>query len=202
MALDLKQTTNATLTGNIFAGAGSAAVRLDVPGAVCYSDYNNYQDAAQCWEIARDRRSLRELQPLYERYSHTLAPELRVEKRVPRLTNEGRFHSLGPHSTAFCECIRGKAHQTLLELGPEVRESNNCFYMRWPEDEKLAIMKNLRSVRMSIQIRPSRNSSTDGSSAPEWCPAPPMSINPVVRHVSPPSSLTPTLDCRRPGLDT
>ena len=39
----------------------------------------------------------------------------------------------------FCECIRGKAHQTLLELGPEVRESNNCFYLRWPEDEKLAV---------------------------------------------------------------
>ena len=41
--------------------------------------------------------------------------------------------------SVFCECIRGKAHQTLLELGPEVRESNNCFYLRWPEDEKLAI---------------------------------------------------------------
>ncbi|HUS98614.1 MAG TPA: hypothetical protein VMX97_17960 [Hyphomicrobiaceae bacterium] len=39
----------------------------------------------------------------------------------------------------FCECIRNKTHQTLLELSPNVAESNNCFYLRWPEDEKLAI---------------------------------------------------------------
>ena len=65
--LDLKQTTNVTLAGNIFAGVGKVAVRLDAPGAVGYSDYNNYQDAAQCWEIARASRSLKELQPSYER---------------------------------------------------------------------------------------------------------------------------------------
>ncbi|MFA7157993.1 MAG: tetratricopeptide repeat protein [Kiritimatiellia bacterium] len=39
----------------------------------------------------------------------------------------------------FCECIRGKAHQTLVELPSKPAESNNCFYLRWPEDEKLAI---------------------------------------------------------------
>lgn len=39
----------------------------------------------------------------------------------------------------FCECIRGKAHQTLVSLGQSSVESNNCFYVRWPEDEKLAI---------------------------------------------------------------
>ena len=99
--LDLTKTTNATLTGNIFASVGKVAVRLDAPGAMRYSDYNNYQDAAQCWEVARARRSLKELQPSYERYSHTLAPELGVEKGVPRLRNQSRFRSLGPHSTAL-----------------------------------------------------------------------------------------------------
>jgi len=39
----------------------------------------------------------------------------------------------------FCECIRNKGHQTLLELSPEVKESDNCFYLRWPEEEKLAV---------------------------------------------------------------
>ena len=99
--LDLKQTAHVTLAGNIFAGVGKVAVRLDAPGTVGYSDYNNYQDAAQCWEIARASRSLQELQPSYERHSHTLAPELGFEKGVPRLRNEGRFRSLGPHSTAL-----------------------------------------------------------------------------------------------------
>jgi len=39
----------------------------------------------------------------------------------------------------FCECIRNKTHQTLLHLSANVTESDNCFYLRWPEDEKLAI---------------------------------------------------------------
>jgi hypothetical protein len=39
----------------------------------------------------------------------------------------------------FCECVRNKTHQTLLELSSEVKESDNCFYLRWPEEEKLAV---------------------------------------------------------------
>lgn len=42
----------------------------------------------------------------------------------------------------FCECIRGKAHQMLLDL-PEgkrlMEESDNCFYVRWPAEEKMAV---------------------------------------------------------------
>lgn len=39
----------------------------------------------------------------------------------------------------FWECLRGKCHQTLLQLSDEVTETDNCFYLRWPEDEKLAV---------------------------------------------------------------
>ena len=39
----------------------------------------------------------------------------------------------------FCECVRNKTHQTLLELSGNVKESDNCFYLRWPEEEKLAV---------------------------------------------------------------
>jgi hypothetical protein len=39
----------------------------------------------------------------------------------------------------FCECVRNKTHQTLLELSRNVTERDNCFYLRWPEEEKLAI---------------------------------------------------------------
>ncbi len=47
--------------------------------------------------------------------------------------------SLVARNNIFCECIRNKAHQTLVSLGQYAVESNNCFYVRWPEDEKLAI---------------------------------------------------------------
>ena len=40
-----------TLSGNIYANAGKPAVRLDSAGAIRYSDYNDYQDTAQCWEV-------------------------------------------------------------------------------------------------------------------------------------------------------
>lgn len=39
----------------------------------------------------------------------------------------------------FCECVRNKTSQTLLELSENVRETDNCFYLRWPESEKLAV---------------------------------------------------------------
>jgi hypothetical protein len=40
----------------------------------------------------------------------------------------------------FAECIRNKAHQQLLDLNlASVKESNNCFYVRWPSAEKLAV---------------------------------------------------------------
>jgi hypothetical protein len=39
----------------------------------------------------------------------------------------------------FCECVRNKTHQTLLELSGNVTETDNCFYLRWPEEEKLAV---------------------------------------------------------------
>jgi hypothetical protein len=39
----------------------------------------------------------------------------------------------------FCECVRNKTHQTLLQLSENVRESDNCFYLRWPEEERLAV---------------------------------------------------------------
>ncbi len=47
--------------------------------------------------------------------------------------------ALVARNNIFCECIRNKAHQTLVSLGQYAVESNNCFYVRWPEDEKLAI---------------------------------------------------------------
>ena len=40
----------------------------------------------------------------------------------------------------FCECIPNKEHQQLLDISQrEVEESDSCFYLRWPVDEKLIL---------------------------------------------------------------
>ena len=69
-------------------------------------------------------------------------PDARIENNVFRNTLLRQVSCEGPavvKSNIFCECIRNKTHQTLLELGTGVEEANNCFYLRWPENEKLAI---------------------------------------------------------------
>ncbi|KPK43259.1 MAG: hypothetical protein AMK72_13575 [Planctomycetes bacterium SM23_25] len=99
--LHLTGTEDVTLSGNIFANDGKPAVRLDAAGAVRYSDYNNYQDRAQCWEVNGAGWSFADLQQRHDRYSQALAPRFTLEKGVPRLENDDRFRSLGPGSTAL-----------------------------------------------------------------------------------------------------
>ena len=69
-------------------------------------------------------------------------PDSRVENNVFIMTILRQLTCDSPtiaRGNIFCECIRNKTHQTLLQLSEDVTESNNCFYLRWPEDEKLAI---------------------------------------------------------------
>jgi hypothetical protein len=69
-------------------------------------------------------------------------PDSRVENNVFIMTILRQLTCDAPtvvRGNIFCECIRNKTHQTLLQLSSNVMESNNCFYLRWPEDEKLAI---------------------------------------------------------------
>jgi hypothetical protein len=99
--LHLMDTQAVTLSGSIFANTGKPAVRLDAAGAIRYSDYNNYQDRAQCWEVNGAAWSFADLQRRHDRYSQALVPTFTVEKGVPRLKNGNRFKSLGPGSTAL-----------------------------------------------------------------------------------------------------
>jgi len=99
--MHLANATSVTMSGNIYANARRPAVRLDAAGAVRYSDYNSYQNAAACWEVGGATWSLADLQPRHGRYSQTLAPEFALEKGVPRLKNRNRFQSLGPRGTAL-----------------------------------------------------------------------------------------------------
>jgi hypothetical protein len=69
-------------------------------------------------------------------------PDSRVENNVFIMTILRQLTCDAPtvvRGNTFCECVRNKTHQTLLQLSSNVKESNNCFYLRWPEDEKLAI---------------------------------------------------------------
>jgi hypothetical protein len=69
-------------------------------------------------------------------------PDSRVENNVFIMTTLRQLVCDAPtivRGNIFSECIRNKSHQTLLQLSEKVEESNNCFYLRWPEDEKLAI---------------------------------------------------------------
>ncbi|MBM4041115.1 MAG: hypothetical protein FJ290_21655 [Planctomycetes bacterium] len=99
--LRLSRCKAATLSGNLYANAGKPAVRLDTVGAIRYSDYNNYQDAAPSWEVSDATWSFADLQQRHDRYSQALTPEFAIEKGVPRLANGISFKSLGPHSTAL-----------------------------------------------------------------------------------------------------
>lgn len=99
--LNLTNSEAVTLSGNIYANAGKPAVRLDAVGAIGYSDYNNYQNTAQSWEVNGATWSFADLQQRHDRYSLTLAPEFAFEKGVPRLKNGNRFQSVGPGSTAL-----------------------------------------------------------------------------------------------------
>lgn len=99
--LRLSKTAGVILSGNVYANSGTPAVLLDSSGSIRYSDYNSYQDAAHCWQIGPAMRSLTDLRHEHEQYSQTLAVEFAHEQGVPRLENEDRFKSLGPHSTSL-----------------------------------------------------------------------------------------------------
>jgi len=101
VSLNLTQSGAVTLSGNIYANAGKPAVRLDAARAIRYSDYNNYQDRAQCWQVGGATWSFADLQKQHDRYSQAVMSELTVEKGVPRLANSMRFQTTGPNSTAL-----------------------------------------------------------------------------------------------------
>lgn len=69
----------------------------------------------------------------------------RVEHNV-FLSTTLRFLSIGGgaepsvvRNNIFRESIRNKTHQNYISLRAGTDEGNNCFYLRWPEDERLVI---------------------------------------------------------------
>ncbi len=99
--LNIKDSNGVFLSGNIYANAGKPAVGLDATGAILYSDYNNYQDKAQCWKVKNTKWSFASLQKQHDRYSQTLKPQFAVTDGLPCLKDDNQFRSIGPHSTAL-----------------------------------------------------------------------------------------------------
>ena len=99
--LDVKNGSGVFLSGNLYANAGKPAVRLDMPGAILYSDYNNYRNAAQAWAVDGKTWSFADLQQRHDRYSKTMSPKLVVAQGVPLLEDAVPFKSTGPADGAL-----------------------------------------------------------------------------------------------------
>jgi len=99
--LQLEESSGVYLGGNIFANDHGPAVALQGENEILYSDYNSYEDAAQCWLIGDATRSLDDLRNRHDLYSIVLKPELAVEKSGPELANPDIFAGRGPAGTSL-----------------------------------------------------------------------------------------------------
>ena len=99
--LDVKKGSGVFLSGNLYANAGKPAVVLDSAGAILYSDYNNYQNAEQSWDVAGKTWSFADLQKRHDRYSKTMALKLVAALGVPRVEDDTPFKSTGPADGAL-----------------------------------------------------------------------------------------------------
>ncbi len=99
--LRLKGTQAVYLSGNIYANEEGPAVVLEGENDIFYSDYNSYQDGAQCWRVEGETRSLDDLRDEHDRYSVVLKPEIGGDRNSPRLTNLDIFAGRGPSGTSL-----------------------------------------------------------------------------------------------------
>lgn len=100
-SLSLKDCGQVDLRGNLFGNAGGAALKLTDAGAVIYSDYNSYRNAATAWEVGGRNRTLTEVQAKHDRHSQELRPEFAVSEGVLALKNASLFSAGGPLGSAI-----------------------------------------------------------------------------------------------------
>jgi hypothetical protein len=84
------------LRGNLFGNAQGAALRVSDIGAVRYSDYNSYRNAATAWEVGGKNRALAEVQKDHDQHSRELKPEFAVSDAIATLKNAALFAAGGP----------------------------------------------------------------------------------------------------------
>jgi len=99
--LRLEKSHDVYLSGNIYANATGPAVVLEGDNDILYSDYNSYEDAAQCWMAEDEPQSLSEIQEYHDRYSQVLKPEIATSAGAPELANAATFAGRGPLGTSL-----------------------------------------------------------------------------------------------------
>lgn len=72
-AIDLVDSEQIFLTGNVFDNQNGPGIRMDQIQDIRYADYNAYGQGHQAWEVKATARSLKSLAPDYERYASDLA---------------------------------------------------------------------------------------------------------------------------------
>lgn len=101
-ALALTSSSNVFLSGNLYDHANAWAIRMDAASAISYSDYNNYTETLQCWQVDSAPWSLADLQQAsHDHYSLGMVPEFALATEVPTLLNPAQFEGRGPLSTAL-----------------------------------------------------------------------------------------------------
>ncbi|MBN2314115.1 MAG: right-handed parallel beta-helix repeat-containing protein, partial [Sedimentisphaerales bacterium] len=125
--LNLTRSDGVMLSGNLYANPGRPAIRLDAESSIRYSDYNNYQNGAQRWEVNGATWSFAELKRRqHDLYSQKITPKFIVAKGAPRLSNEVLFKSVGPSSTALgIHHEYDAAPETLGLVGPFLHSTSN-----------------------------------------------------------------------------
>ena len=97
----LEGSSDIYLSGNIYANTEGPAVILEGENDLLYSDYNSYEDGAQCWLAGGEVRSLDDMRDRHDQHSIVLKPEIAAQKNFPRLTNPDIFAGRGPAGTSL-----------------------------------------------------------------------------------------------------
>lgn len=96
IALEGAKNSGLFLSGNLYDNKQGVAVSLGAEGAVAYSDYNAYRNAASAWRIAEAMQSLADWQKKQDQYSQEIIPELAITDGTARVQNALAFATAGP----------------------------------------------------------------------------------------------------------
>lgn len=142
--LQLEKSAGVYLSGNIFANAKNAAAAIDTAGAVCYSDYNSYQNEILCWAVNGQKWPLSTVRAQHDHYSLVIAPELGRKNGMVIVDNVHLFRGRGPHATALGIYHENESQVLPLHLvGPFLHSvTNTTANIEWltsaPANYKLA----------------------------------------------------------------
>ncbi len=118
-ALDIQNSNNIFLSGNIFDNIHSPAVVADGGSFIVYSDYNSYANAGNAWSVDGHLRDLASSSGGHDAYSIVARPEF-VAAGDMSLANSDAFVARGPHASSIGLHNEFAGQATLRLAGPFV----------------------------------------------------------------------------------